>query len=278
MYYLSSNKTKTALPMFQYELKGFTDFYELVEVISVPLIGTYYIRIDSDSYKDVSDFLKIANNFNYLVIYVMVDDALLKFLKLKKPGVVLLESKSNYEIFEELVSKYKILFKRGCALAMYNAIPHTYEDMSSCLLELKTVYPDVVELGEEHIGKLFPIDTNVYPRTVLLNFLKLGKGRWVQLNKSVETFGNDIVYYAMRKNIQKILDNKIKYLKSGEGDFYSKLLPEANIVKMAYTLIYSNSGLKDVRTLMRLYEKGENVNDIICKTTFTNFNAEYDDA
>ena len=278
MYYLSSKSTKVALPQFQYELKGFTDFYELTEVISVPLIGTYYIKIESDSYADIVDFLKVADNFKYLVIYIIVDESLLKYLRSRKPGITTLDTKSNYEIFEELVAKYKILFKHGCLMTMYNAIPHTYEDISACLLELKTVFPDVVEFNETHIGQLYPIDTNVYPRTVLLAFLKMDRGRWVKLNKSVELFGNDVVYYAMRKNMQKIVNNKIQYLKSGDGDFYSKLLPQLNIVKMAHLLLYSDRSIKDVRTLMKIYERGELINDIIRETTFTDIDAEYDAA
>ena len=114
MYYLYKKSKGNALPAFRYNFKKFEDFYEIAKLLEVPVVGNYYIRIKSDSFKDIMNFINVSESYALLIVYIEVSESLLNYITLQKPNVSLLESKSNFEVFKELISKYGILFKENC--------------------------------------------------------------------------------------------------------------------------------------------------------------------
>lgn len=275
MYYLYKKSKSTELPEFQYIFKKFEDFYEIAKLLEVPLIGAYYIKIKTDSYKDIMNFIDCADTYSTLVIYIEVSESLLNYITLQKPTVQLLESKSNYEVFKELVSKYGILFKKNCLRTMYFAIGHSYAEMDEALELLQRTFPDVSPITENEISRLFVVDNTIYPRSVCIMFIRLDRGRYSNLNKCIEYFGNDMVLYSMRKTARKFLEEKINYLKTGRGSKLIALLPYLNIVRLCNALDYSRGRFMDIRTILTLYEEGVYVNDTLQERTLSLTDEEY---
>lgn len=275
MYYLYKKSKSTELPEFQYIFKKFEDFYEIAKLLEVPLIGAYYIKIKTDSYKDIMNFIDCAESYSTLVIYIEVSESLLNYITLQKPTVQLLESKSNYEVFKELVSKYGILFKKNCLRTMYFAIGHSYAEMDEALELLQRTFPDVSPITENEISRLFVVDNTIYPRSVCIMFIRLDRGRYSNLNKCIEYFGNDMVLYSMRKTARKFLEEKINYLKTGRGSKLIALLPYLNIVRLCNALDYNRGRFMDIRTILTLYEEGVYVNDTLQKRTLSLTDEEY---
>lgn len=275
MYYLYKKSKSTELPEFQYIFKKFEDFYEIAKLLEVPLIGAYYIKIKTDSYKDIMNFIDCAETYSTLVIYIEVSESLLNYITLQKPTVQLLESKSNYEVFKELVSKYGILFKKNCLRTMYFAIGHSYAEMDEALELLQRTFPDVSPITENEISRLFVVDNTIYPRSVCIMFIRLDRGRYSNLNKCIEYFGNDMVLYSMRKTARKFLEEKINYLKTGRGSKLIALLPYLNIVRLCNALDYSRGRFMDIRTILTLYEEGVYVNDTLQERTLSLTDEEY---
>lgn len=275
MYYLYKKSKGNALPAFRYNFKKFEDFYEIAKLLEVPVVGNYYIRIKSDSFKDIMNFINVSESYALLIVYIEVSESLLNYITLQKPNVSLLESKSNFEVFKELISKYGILFKENCIKTMYFAIGHSYEEMDEALELLKHTFPDTSPITENEISQLFVVDNLVYPRNVLISYLRMMPGRKSQLEKCIEYFGNNLVYYSMRKTVRKLLDDKIKYLKTGQGSGLMKLISYDNIIRMINVLDYSRNNFTDIRTLLYLYERGETVNDTLQKRTYSFTDEEY---
>lgn len=275
MYYLYKKSKSTELPEFQYIFKKFEDFYEIAKLLEVSLIGAYYIKIKTDSYKDIMNFIDCAETYSTLVIYIEVSESLLNYITLQKPTVQLLESKSNYEVFKELVSKYGILFKKNCLRTMYFAIGHSYAEMDEALELLQRTFPDVSPITENEISRLFVVDNTIYPRSVCIMFIRLDRGRYSNLNKCIEYFGNDMVLYSMRKTARKFLEEKINYLKTGRGSKLIALLPYLNIVRLCNALDYSRGRFMDIRTILTLYEEGVYVNDTLQERTLSLTDEEY---
>jgi hypothetical protein len=275
VYYLYKKSKSTELPEFQYIFKKFEDFYEIAKLLEVPLIGAYYIKVKSDSYKDIINFIDCSESYSTLVVYIEVSESLLNYITLQKPSVQLLESKSNYEVFKELVSKYGILFKKNCLRTMYFAIGHSYGEMDEALELLQRTFPDVSPITENEISRLFVVDNISYPRSVVIMFLRLDRGRYTNLNKCIDYFGNDMVLYSMRKTARKFLDEKTKYLKTGQGSKLITLLPYMNIVRLCYALDYGRERFMDIRTILSLYEKGEYIYDTLQRRTVSYTDEEY---
>lgn len=275
MYYLYKKSKSATLPMFTYTFGKFEDFYEVARILEVPFVEAYYIRVKSDSYKDIIHFIDTNMMYKHLVVYIEVSESLLNYIQLQKPGVCLLESQSNYEIFKELVSKYNILFAKGCVRLMYFAIEHGYADMCESLELIKANYPDVSPITEKEIASLFIVENLVYPRSVCIMWLRLDRGRKGNLKKCIDYFGNDLVLFAMRKNVKAFLEEKTKYLKTGKGSGLIKTIPTNNIVRLYRALCLERNGFMDITEILSLYEKGVTVNDYLQKRTVSFADAEY---
>lgn len=275
MYYLYKKTKGATLPNFTYTFGKFEDFYEVAKILEVPFVDSYYIRVKSDSYKDIMQFINTNENYKHLVVYIEVSESLLNYIRLQKPGVCLLESKSNYDIFKELVSKYNILFAKNCVRLMYFAIEHNYSDMCEALELLKATYPDKAPITEKEISSLFIVDNLIYPRSVCIMWLRLDRGRKGNLKKCIDYFGNDLVLFSMRKNVKSFLDEKVKYLKTGNGSGLIKTIPTNNIIRLYRALWLERRGFMDITEILSLYEKGVTVNDYLQERSVSFANAEY---
>ena len=254
--------------------KNFSEFYNIANILEVPLIGSYYIQIKSDSYKDIMNFLNIEHMYSTLVIYIETSESLLEYITLQKPQVSILNSKSNFEVFKELIEKYRILFDKNCIQIMYSAIGHSYSDMDEALELLQKTFPNK-KITVNELNKLFVIDDTVYPRNVCISYIRMDRWRKSKLNKCLDYFGNDLVLYSMRKTVRKFLDEKIKYLKTGSGSNLIKTLPTENIIKLSKALDYERGTFMDVTTVLNLYERGETIYDFIQKRALSASDEEY---
>lgn len=275
MYYLYKKSKSVELPEFHYTFKEFKDFYDIAKVLEVPVIGTYNVRIKSDSYKDIVGFIELADSYKNMQVYIEVSDSLLTYIMLQKPNVQLLESKSNFEVFKELISRYGILFEKGCIKTLYFAIDHSYSEMSEALELIQRTFTDTSPITEKEISKLFIVDNITYPRNVCIAYLRLDRGRESQLKRCISYFGNDLVLYSLRKRAREFMKDKIKYLKTGQGSYLIKTLPTDNIIKLCMALDYERRGFMDITTLLKLYEEGEYINDTLQKRTISFTDEEY---
>lgn len=275
MYYLYKKDKKTELPSFTYTFKGFDEFYEIASLLREPFVGHYYIRVKTDSYEEVMSFLKVESSYPLLTVYVEVSEPLLDYILLRRPEAKVLSSKSNYDVFKELVSRYNILFDKGCLDVMYRAIGHSYTEMAEALELVLNAYPDEVMIKREHLSKLFILENIVYPRMVCVSYLKMDRWRKSKLKKCLEYFGNDLVLYSMRKTVRQLLKDKTLYYKTGKGSPTVKSVPMENLVKLSYALDFNRGNFKDVLTILNLYEKGEYVYDTLQKRSLSSSDEEY---
>ena len=276
MYYLYKKSKSVALPNFAYTFAKFADFYEMSKVLTMSLIDSYFVRIKSDSYKEIMEFIeKPEESYPGVIVYVETSQSLIDYITLSKPSVSLLSSKSNYETFTDLVSRYGILFSKGCVKTLYFAIDHEYSSMVEALELIIQTYPDVSPITEKEIANLFIVDKLIYPRSVCIMFLRLDRGRYSNLRKCISYFGNDLVLYAIRKNVKTFLDEKIKYLKTGQGSGLIKTIPTLNIVRLYNAINSGRRSYKDITTILYLYEKGVTVDDTLQERTVSLTDAEY---
>lgn len=262
MYYLYKKTRNLTLPKFAYSFKNFTEFYEVAPILEVPLIDTYNVRVKSDDYKEIVKFIDIASNYGLLQVYIEVSESLLEYIQLAKPRASLISEATAYDIYKELVGKYGILFEHKCLDVLYYAIDHTYEDMEDAMLLIKQTYGNTL-ITREKIERLFLVDDKVYPRSVLIGYLRFDRGFESRLDRCLNQFGNDIVYYSMRKTARKLLEDKINYMKTGKGSYLIKTIPTNNLINMVRCLDYENNKFKDVRTILHLYQRGESIYDFV---------------
>lgn len=274
MYYLYKKSKSVALPSFAYTFAKFEDFYKQAKVLTMSLVDTYFIRIRSDSYKDVMAFVDKAGEYTNLTIYVETTDPVIDYILLRRPQANMLTSKSNYDTFCELISEYRILFDKGCLKILYTAIEHDYVSMKESLELIKQEYPDKTMITEKEISSLFVVDKLVYPRSVCIMYIRMDRWRRSSLEKCIGYFGNDLVLYSIRKNVRYFLEEKIKYLRTGRGTYTIKSMPVMNIVRLYNAIMCGRKSFMDITTILNLYEKGVLINDTLQERTVSLTDAE----
>lgn len=262
MYILQQKSKEKDSRTYDYVFKSFKLFYTIADLMTYKLNGRYCICIETEDVEGVAEFIGKAEQYSALDVYIYVPEQVLEKLQLNYPNAVFGKSVKMIEVFKELVSKYGVLFDKGVMYTLYNSIPHEISDMDAALrLIVQTYNVESETITEKMLSKLFVLNKTVYPRTVLLSFLNMDRYRWSKLNKSVETIGNDIVFFAMRKNLKTFMEEKASYFKTGSAKPLIKSIDTRNLCLMYRCLYLENAGIQDVSLIMQLYEKGESVYD-----------------
>lgn len=267
MYCIYKKSRGLVLPAFDYTFNKFEEFYPIANVLTVSILGEYNICVKSDVYKDITEFIGSAKTYDNLKTYIEVSESVYNYIVLYNPSVSVLGMESTYDLFKKLVKKYGILFDSDSMKLLYYNIPHTYEDFDESLQLIKQTYPNVGTITSEHIKRLFVIEDIVYPYNVLNMFLLMKRWRWSRFQKCYDRFGNDLMYYAIRKQLRRILKDKISYLKSGNARDYIKRIPVYNILRLEQIFDYSKNKFNDIRNVFYLYERGVNTDDYMDKRT-----------
>lgn len=268
MYYLYKKSKGVVLPRFDYTFAKFQDFYDVAKVLTASLVGSYNIRIKSVIFKDIIEFINADNAYSWLNIYIEASQDILDKIAMFKPNANFLSTKTNWDTFIELIQRYGVLFDHGCIPVLYKAIPHDYDSMAEALALLIQEYGNK-NITRNDIASLFVVDDLIYPRTVCIEYLRMDRWRSTHLQKCLSYFGNDLVLYAIRKNTDAYMKEKVSYLETGSGSSLIKTIPINNIIRLQHALYVGRQRFMDITTILSLYEKGETVYDTVQNRTLS---------
>lgn len=263
MYYLCDKTKSNIIPTYlDYEFSSFDDFYSTSKILTNKLIGTYTIKIVCEDLDAIKSFIKVSEEYNRMTIFILTSDTILQRVVLSQDNINMLSAKSSKKLWEELIVRTDVYFEKGVADKVFWNIDKKESVMSTVLLDLKEAYGRKI-ISFEDVLKVVSIEEIVYPKSVMYSYLMMDRFRASKLRKSVEVLGNDIVFYSIRKNIRKVYDEKAEYYRTGIGSDRIKQIPFKNIIKMLYAFTVLPKKFKDVTIILKLYEKGEYINDYI---------------
>jgi hypothetical protein len=266
VYYLYNSKDKSKIRKCDYTLKSMEEFYNLSKVLTHKLTGPYVLCIKETDYKEIEMFIKSSDNYKHLIIYIEVTPEALEYLQARNPDAQLLDSENLYETWTGLIQRYNLILAKGCSKALFYSIKHEYEIMSDIVLELKQTYGNK-EIDMNMVKKVISIDDLVYPRSVLISYIRMDRSRHKKLKLCMNNFNKGIIYNSMRKNCIELVKQKNAYYKTGKGSDLIKTLPYENLLKLYYAFITNPRNIIEPEILLSLYERGEYLNDYLQKTT-----------
>lgn len=267
MYTIIQEKKSEKILDADYIFKDFESFYELAKVVTVPLVGMFNICIQSDKVKDIQDFVKVADKYAYMNIRIYAAKSTIEYISLYNPTLIVNDSKSAYDIFKELIEREQLLFAKGLINVLYASIEHDYETMDDVVKRLREEFGAHVTITEPMLAKHYILNKTVYPRSVMLAYLRCDRWRRVKLKQCLEEVGNDIAVGAVVKNIKLLLEEKVKYFKSGNGSNLIKSIDTQRLLLMYRVFVVERNGLDDLCLLLELYERGISVYDIVQRRT-----------
>lgn len=244
--------------------KDFESFYSICDYITYSFKGVYRVVIDTNKVSDVMEFMENATRYDHLSIDIYMDKSLIENITLMKPNVQVSEQKSDYILFKEMISQRGLLFKKGVALKLYGSIQHDYESMAGALGLLLTTYGQFREIDETMISNHFIINSMVYPRQVVMQYLYYTRYRESTLKKCLNCMPHEAVYWSIKKNLTKLMKSKAVYLKTGKDDRGIKNVNTNNLMVMYRIFNADNENIiKDVAFLLQLYELSISTKDLL---------------
>lgn len=201
---------------------------------------------------DAQELRRMYSSREDLDIRVVTSESLFAKLTAMYPNEVKVLSK--WDMFERAVEEYQVRFARGCMRVLFNAVDDkTFQGYRDAVLLLKQKFPAYYEITAEDIAKYFYVQDAVFPRQVLIAFLQGRRERWVLLKKCESFYPSSMVYYAMRENLEKLIEAKGQLYKTGKGNYLTGQIHAHNLAMMKSVFLLP---IKDPYVLMKFYEGG----------------------
>ena len=249
---------------YDYSIKSLEELDELCNIIYKPIIGTYTISLTLSDLKDIKTLLYNKSRYEHLSIHVLLTEAKYKEVSLALPNEVLDEKISLFEYLKDGITKRHLIIKNKVLSLLYSSVDKSYEAIDEVLDLLASKYGKFSNITKDDLSKVIVIKDIVYPRTVLIEYINLGRYRKYKLEKCLSDISSEIVLASMIKNVKKLHEDKSKYLRTGVGKKYIRDLNTRNLNLMYYTLVIAKPyNINDICILLSLYERGTgNIYDI----------------
>lgn len=255
MYKIIQLKKKTFnVDYYDYVFKDFDTFYKVAANLLTPLVGTYKVCITIEDANKILDFIKIEDNYSHLDITIATNVSTLEYISIRSNTANVEGVISDFDVYKELIEKHEVLFSREALRTLYNSIPHDYESMDNALSKIKEEFGESI-VTDSMLSKLFVLNKLIYPRQVLQSFLRFDRWRWVKLKNCLTSISNDIVFYSIRKELNKMIDDKAKYIKTS-SPAYMRNVNTVNLNFAYRVFCLDNLNIKNVELLFKLYERG----------------------
>lgn len=228
----------------------------MFEYITLPLFGVYNVGIKCNSIDGYFSFQKVASRYKAVTIYIIMDEEIINYVVAMRPETNVGEEKSPYTLLLELIQERGLLFDKYQISRLYSAIGHEVSDMVEALDRIQSEYPKGTLIDKERLNKLFIIEDIVYPRSVLIAFLRMDKNRYRMLAACEKSMGSGIVVGATAKQIKNLIAEKAKYFMTGECRNVIKKINTQNLLLLYKIFITERGGINDPFTLYKLYESG----------------------
>lgn len=248
---------------YDYVFRDFAKFYEVANLVTYPLSGRYVIRVNSDNIKEILDFITNEERYRTLDVHIYAPQPVVEYICQRRADINYRESVKMIDVFKELASERRLLFRRGVLYTLYGSIRHETADMTEALDLLVREYGCEHEITERMLEKHFLINKLVYPRDVVNAFLWGDRWRWQKLEKCVAALGNAVVKGAIVNNLKKLLKEKNAFFRTGRCSNYIRSLDTENIMKLYGVFVCNACKFQDVHILFQLFERGISVYDLL---------------
>lgn len=256
MNYLFDRKNKPVLPKMDYVFETYEDFVELSGALTTSLFGNYKMEIININAKELLELSRNENSYPYFNVYVPVDSAVVKELRLIAPALKLMDQTDFYSIWLEQISKYQLNLTPDAVHKLYWAIPRNITSIIDCAIVLEDKYHQE-KINYQMAKKALGLEDRIFSKMLCVYFIRQDRYRWQKLDTAIKQTGEQRLFYSMRKNLDYLLEEKFKHIKQGTGSDLIKTLPLDNMLRLKYAFTQYEGKTKSIYLLLNLYEKGE---------------------
>lgn len=239
---------KSKLPDVDYVLDDIEEFYQITSVLTPKFKGKWSIVLLDIKIKDVKEFLIDEQIPDFIDCFVLLPQNKLEPILLEFPKYQQ-KAKSNKEVYTDMVSTLKHLIEPAAMWSLYSALNGNIQKLEEALTKLDNEC-EGASITVKQVKTAFGTNNTVYASDVLEAFLMKKKHRWFLFKTLVTELGDEYAYYALFKQVRKLLSDKASYLKNEDVKNFSVNKIDAPLICYAYTLFATNSSWKNLRGIM----------------------------
>ena len=239
---------KAKVPDADYVLDTPEDLEHLLGVLTPKLSGKWLVVLWDFKLKDVKDLLSRELFPEYVDCVVLLpsaklDQVLLEFPKFQE------EQKSNKDLFKDMVAGLTHLIDEKAMWSLYNSLSGNLSKLEEALHKLDNECEETT-ITVKQVKQTFDTREIVYASDVLDAFLTKNRFRWSKYRILVEELGEEYAYYALYKQVRKLLNDKSEYLQNKDVKNYTVNKVDAPFICYVYTLFACNTTWRNLYSLM----------------------------
>lgn len=249
---LKKKERDMSLYSYDYVFEKVDKFYSRLPFFLPKLEGDWKVALVEPKFNDLSDILDSSLIPDYLYLTIIVDEKILEQVYLTHPKLVNAE-KTNWEKYKDLLAESTFSMDDKVMRELYYRAGPREKDLREAL-NLLSVYPVVtMTILNKHFIKV----NRVFARNVVQKFL-LGwhKQAWKMLTVLEQEVGSRIAFYAMRKYIRTVYEEKTKYLKNEETKEWIVTKVDGYTIIRMYTLFEQAANPEQLYPILSVFTEG----------------------
>lgn len=218
------------LPKADYIFEKLSDFKKIAPYIRRKIEGEWLIILLKFTYKEVEEVIAMnIPEFANLEIYVSED--IRDNLALKYSEFIV-KDKSKYELYLDFLDKLSIDIDDKAARELYSRNKGNIKEIKTCIDKIKESFNDIQFITVKEVNKVIEKDDTVYAKEVIYAYLldknpdipskgsRLSRYKYMNprelRDKLLENIDERIAFYACRKVLKYLYDEKVNYLNAKE--------------------------------------------------------------
>jgi DNA polymerase III delta subunit len=239
---------KTKLKDADYVLDEPKVFYELLNLITPKDKGKWLFYLLDWKIVNVRELIDNDNLPDYVDIVFYLPQVKLDTVVTAYPKYAPRE-RSNKDIYKEMITGLKHLIDKNAMWTLYNSFSGNLNQLQDALTQLDNECEGTT-ITVKQLQSTFALTKRVYASDVLLAFLTKDRYRWYKLNQLTKELGDEIAYYAIYKQVRKLLNDKAKYLVNEDTKNRNVERIDAPLICYTYTLFANSSSYHNLFAIM----------------------------
>lgn len=271
----------TQFPYSDFIFEKYKDYIKVVPYLIPKIQGTWTVTLVDFTMEQMKE-VEASNLPSFVEIIAYMKADLMEVFLQEFPKYTVNTKSSWDQMIEVIISKK--LDATGKALKMlYNRCKGNADEIFRKLNDIEKIIPEGGMITEKEVDALVKEEDVIYSRDIILSLLLKGdkgipsRGNYLSKFKNADTIklvdrfvselGRNYAFYALRKYIKKLYDNKMKFIQNKDCKD-EQVLKRIDVFTLAHALVcFEMSNPKQLYVVLDEIER-RNKNDSDFRRTF----------
>lgn len=227
-----------SIPDVDYVLEKTDKLFDIINILTPKFQGRWEFVLIDPTIKVVKTILEDQMLPDWIDIYIYTSQKKIDELVLEYPNLMP-KKVSRKEMFDELIAELHCIIDKRAYQAIFQALGDNPEECRKVLTKLDAEATNG-RITLKQVQHTINYTKRIYASDVLVAFLIQDRRRWDHYYKLLDTLGPTVMYYALKKQVKKLLLSKEDYLQNKDVKLYVVKRVDAPCICYAYC-IFANT-------------------------------------